>query len=58
MNYAISMLLAYEMEKTGESYKEFNKLLGVMECAKLEFYRKRIAEYEDKKIAINGDLEI
>lgn len=30
--------------------------IGVLECAKLELYRRRIAEYEDGKIAENGDV--
>lgn len=29
---------------------------GAIECAKLEFYRRVAAPYEDKKIAENGDV--
>lgn len=28
---------------------------GALECTKLELYRRRVADYEDQKIADNGD---
>lgn len=30
--------------------------IGVLECAKLEFYRRKIAPYEDDKCVLNGDV--
>jgi hypothetical protein len=30
--------------------------MGVLESAKLELYRRKIAPYEDDKIAENGDV--
>jgi len=38
------------------SYSDYNALVGVLECAKLEFYRRAVAAYEDKKIKENGDV--
>jgi hypothetical protein len=38
------------------SYASFNDVLGALEGAKLELYRRRVAPYEDKKILENGDL--
>jgi hypothetical protein len=55
INYSINQLLL-KLEGEGK-YRDFNELLGALEAAKLEFYRRRVAPYEDKKIAENGDLE-
>ena len=37
-------------------YVDFNALVGVLECCKLEFYRRAVAAYEDEKIKENGDV--
>jgi hypothetical protein len=33
-----------------------NEAIGVLECAKLELYRRVAAPYEDEKIAESGDV--
>ncbi len=53
LNYIISSLIA-KLYKT--SYTELNAAIGVLECAKLELYRRRVSPYEDEKIAENGDV--
>ena len=57
MNYAISMLIK---KVYGEKlkYHECAEVISTLECVKLEFYRRRVAPYEDKKILENGDLYI
>ena len=56
LNYVITKLcLAYAEEK-GISYATYNQLIGVLECCKLEFYRRAVATYEDEAIARNGDV--
>lgn len=35
-------------------YTDMNELIGMLECCKLEYYRKTIAPYEDLKEAENG----
>ena len=58
LNYAITMLCnAYIARNGGMSYAIGNEVVGVLECAKLELYRRKLAPYEDKKIAQNGDIE-
>ena len=37
-------------------YARINELIGVLECAKLELYRRIAVPYEDTKIAENGDV--
>lgn len=53
LNYIITRLLL----RTGpRSYQDYNALIGVLECVKLEFYRRAVAVYEDKKKEENGDV--
>lgn len=37
-------------------YQAYNDVLGALEGAKLEFYRRSMAPYEDIKILENGDV--
>lgn len=37
-------------------YAAINEVIGVLECAKLEFYRRIAAPYEDIKCKQNGDV--
>lgn len=37
-------------------YQAINDVIGVLECAKLEVYRRIAAPYEDVKLTINGDV--
>ncbi len=37
-------------------YYHINKAIGVLECIKLEFYRRVAAPYEDLKIKDSGDV--
>jgi hypothetical protein len=60
MNFIISNILNIYIQKTKKqdifNYNICNNLIGVLECAKLELYRKVISKYEDDKILENGDL--
>ena len=38
------------------SYRDLNEVIGVLECVKLELYRRVAAPYEDKKMKENGDV--
>lgn len=56
MNYCIYKLSCLLIEKMGESYATYSMCGSAMEHAKLEWYRRRVAPYEDRKIAENGDI--
>jgi len=56
INYVITKILKFQLSVYGESYDHYNSLIGVLECAKLELYRRRVALYEDVKIKENGDV--
>lgn len=57
LNYVISMLLHAYMRKKGIRYGNMNAVVGVLECAKMEFYRQVAAAYEDAKIFENGNID-
>ncbi len=56
LNYAITMLAIDYIKKNGERYKNYNDVVGAIEGAKLEFYRRAVSFYEDNKIEENGDV--
>ena len=56
LNYAFTMLALDYMQRRGKSYASINDVIGALESAKLEFYRRYVAPYEDTKIAENGDV--
>ncbi len=56
LNYVVSMLVDAYVRARGERYSTFNEAVGVLESAKLELYRRRVAVYEDRKIEENGDV--
>jgi hypothetical protein len=53
LNYAVTKILkgVYPLR-----YYHINKAIGVLECIKLEFYRRVSAPYEDAKIKESGDV--
>lgn len=54
LNYAFTRLIQEYLGYT-PNYQRFNDVLGALEGAKLEMVRRRLNDYEDKKIAENGD---
>lgn len=62
LNYIISRIIKNLMEratKVGKFNYDFcNSIIGVLECAKQEFYNRVVTPYESVKIQQNGDLYI
>jgi hypothetical protein len=56
LNYIITKLCQQFLEKSDKRYSDYNDIIGVLECAKQEFYRRSVSVYEDKKIKENGDV--
>jgi len=57
LNFAITVIVdSYLNDKGGIRYGHLNEVIGAIDCAKLELYRRVIAPYEDQKIAENGDV--
>jgi len=57
LNYLISSITGAILNNDERiSYTRINELIGVLECAKLELYRRVAAPYEDDKSRLNGDV--
>ena len=56
LNFIVSTILNDLLTAYGTSYSMLNDMVGVLECAKLELYRRMAAPYEDEKIEDNGDV--
>ena len=55
LNYIITRIL---IETQPQRYADYNALVGVLECAKLEFYHRLVRPYEDLKLNENGDIYV
>jgi len=59
LNYLITSLCHQYLDHHSDpkaGYDLYNEIIGVLESAKLEFYRAMVAPYEDQKIEENGPL--
>jgi len=58
-NYVVTQILRRAWgvdDPANESYSSYADLIGTLECAKLELYRRWVAAYEDSAISRHGDL--
>lgn len=58
LNYVFTMIVLRVMGKNGWRYQMLARAVGLFECAKLEFYRKIAAPYEEDAIEKNGPLKV
>jgi hypothetical protein len=56
LNYELTTVLLTYLKNKGESYQTYNDMVGALESCKLELYRRKISDYENKKIEENGDV--
>ena len=56
LNYLITSICKIYLQQKGEKYAHHNDILGVLSAVAREWYRRRTAPYEDKKIKENGDV--
>lgn len=56
LNWAITVELVAYVDRMGLSYTTINEVIGALEAAKLEFYRRVAVPYEKKKMVANGDV--
>lgn len=56
LNFLLTTVLTNYVAHNGKSYQTYNDCLGALEGAKLEFYRRKVAVYENLKIQENGDV--
>lgn len=55
LNYVITRIID-EYIGSELRYQKINDVVGVLECAKLEIYRRLAGPYEDKKRDENGEV--
>ena len=58
LNYLITSVVDGYFQKRGGRYQQINDVIGALEGAKMEFYRRVVAPYEDGKIKDNGDVYV
>lgn len=57
LNFVISTIVRDYFRRTDKgNYQAINDVIGALEGAKIEFYRRVAAPYEDLKIKENGDV--
>jgi hypothetical protein len=56
LNYSVTRLCERFRGEKGDSYDTFNAIIGALECAKQEYYRRIVADYEAIKKEQNGDV--
>lgn len=56
LNYLLSKTLKRYWKNSPQNYQAINDIVGAVEGAKLEFVRRIVNPYEDKKIQENGDV--
>jgi hypothetical protein len=56
LNFAFTLIAAEYIQRKGLNYQNINDVVGALEGAKAEFYRRVAAPYEDTKIQQNGDV--
>ena len=57
LNYAITRIVdEYLVRRGAIRYAHLNEVVGALECAKLELYRRVAAPYEDAKRDETGDV--
>lgn len=56
LNYMISQICFEYLQSHNLKYQTINEIVGALEGAKLEFYRRIAVPYENDKIEQNGDV--
>ena len=56
VNFLITKLCQKFLSEGSPNYDRYNAIIGILESAKLEWYRRKVAIYEDAKIIENGDV--
>lgn len=56
LNYIISKLCNDYLYRGTRNYERMNAIIGVLESAKSEFYRRVVAPYENDRCEENGDV--
>lgn len=56
LNFVLTCVVDDYIHHEGLSYKTINEVIGALECAKLELYRRVATPYEEVKRHENGEV--
>jgi len=56
LNWVLAEIIDRYIGMHSMDYERINEVIGVLECLKLEVYRRIAAPYEDNKKNINGEV--
>jgi hypothetical protein len=57
LTYMITRLCMHYLDNpSAKNFAKYNSVIGALECAKQEFYRRVLVPYEDTKMRMNGDV--
>lgn len=56
MQYLFAVIIREYMKSNPRRYQTMNNVMGALNGANLEFYRRYVAPYEDECIERNGDV--
>jgi len=56
LNFIVCTFVDNYIKKHGLSYANVQEMIGALDCAKMEIYRRVAGPYEDKKVEENGDV--
>jgi hypothetical protein len=56
LNYVLTSLISKLLAPYPVTYERLNAAIGVLECAKLELYRRVLGPYEDYKREVTGEV--
>ena len=56
LNFALTSIVDKYLQNKGLRYAHINEVVGALECAKLELYRRIAVPYEDEKMKESGDV--
>ena len=56
LNFALTSIVDRYLQAKGLRYAHINEVVGALECAKLELYRRIAIPYEDEKMKEAGDV--
>ena len=58
LNYLFTRVIMDYTINEGLTYQTINDVIGALEGAKMEFYRRVATPYEEGKIVLNGDVYV
>lgn len=56
LNFSLTTVLLGYWDTSPQNYQAINDIIGALEGAKAEFYRRVVVPYENEKIKANGDV--